>query len=97
MSLSSVTSDSTVTPSSVEVATGRAVCCVPVAGNTPGRDWRLLPVDIVRAVRAGVVMVVDYNVEVYVVVYIVVRLAFGGCMIDPRFPARFCVFKSFKP
>jgi hypothetical protein len=98
ISLSSVTSDSTVTPSSVEVATGRAVRCVPAAGNTPGRDWRLLPVDIVRAVRAGVVMVVvDYNVEVYVMVYNVVRLAFGGCVIEPRFPARFCVFKSFKP
>jgi hypothetical protein len=54
-------------------------------------------VDIVRDVCAGGAMVVDCNVEVYVIVYIVVRLAFGGCMIESGFPARFGVFKSFKP
>ena len=48
MSLSSVTSDSTVTPSSVDVASGRAARCVPVAGNAPERDCRLLFVDTAR-------------------------------------------------
>ena len=65
MSLSSVTSDSTVTPSSVDVASGRAARCVPVAGNAPERDCRLLFVDTARPDCAGC-DIVDGNGEVFV-------------------------------
>jgi hypothetical protein len=74
ISLSSVTSDSTVTPSSVDVATGRAARCVPVAGNARARDCQLLLVDTARP-GCAVGAMVDGNGEVFVVLCRVVRSA----------------------